>query len=164
MELSQLNEWVKALRREDNCLAGSLSLPFGGRSVDVDVSIEVGETGVATDAQLATLGGLFERVSDIRGQVLDRVFGDYQKVVEKYRKAYREWGEDPDKNAPLVAGPEQLAPLLEPTSLFIPANYGAGTFGMGFWSRWEQEHGVGVQFVLWHLTDVGESAIHFDFD
>lgn len=163
MQLVIPNDWISALRQDDDLLVGNLSLPFLTQTEPVEVCFIGQESGV-TEEQIATLSGYLAKADTIHQEALLRIFADYKISQESYRQAFREWGEDPDENAPRITRPEELATLLLYQTLFIPARTEVGTFGMGFWAKWEREHGIGLRYLEWKLSEAGENAIHFSFE
>ncbi|WP_447957402.1 DUF6985 domain-containing protein [Vreelandella sp. EE7] len=163
MQLGKLDQWLDGLLKEDDLLVGELQVPFLRQKEPIEICF-IGQERMVTDSQLDTLRGYLERLDAVHQQTLERIFTDYQAGADSYRKAFQEWGEDPDENVPLVRSVEGLAPLLLYQSLFIPSWREIGTFGMGFWTKWEVEHGVGIKFERWQLSEAGENAIHFQFE
>lgn len=153
--------WLSTLVREDDCLTGEWPMTFGGRKGMVTVSFVTG-AGEPTGRQVNTLTTYLEREGELSAKALAAIFERYQRTVEKYRTAFREWGEDPDALAPMTTDPEELLPLLELQTMFVPAE-GEGAFGLGFWSRWEREHGIGVRFSGWKVAEAGDGEVHFAF-
>ncbi|MCW8128680.1 DUF6985 domain-containing protein [Microbulbifer halophilus] len=162
MQLENLDEWLEGLRKEDDLLVGELHVPFLRQKELIEVCF-VGQERAVTESQQNTLLGYLDRVDTIHKHTVERIFTDYQASVDIYRKAIQEWGEAPDENAPHVRSAEDLAPVLLYQSLFIPSWKGIGTFGMGFWAKWEVEHGVGLKFDGWRVSEAGENAVHFQF-
>lgn len=163
MQLKNLDEWLDGLRQEDDLLVGELQVSFLRQKESIEVCF-VGQEGAVTESQLDTLRGYLERLDSIHQQAVERIFADYQAGADSYRKAFLEWGEDPNENVPLVRAAEELAPVLLYQSLFIPSWKEVGIFGMGFWAKWEVEHGVGLRFEGWRISDAGENAVHFQFE
>nr|WP_275978010.1 hypothetical protein [Idiomarina rhizosphaerae] len=144
-------------------LVGELHVPFLRQKESIEVCF-VGQKRAVTESQQKTLLGYLEQIDTIHRQAVERISIDYQANVDIYRRAFQEWGEDPDVHAPLVNSAEDLAPVMLYQSLFIPSWKDLGTFGMGFWAKWEVEHGVGIKFESWRLLEAGENSVHFRFE
>lgn len=163
VQLENLAEWLEGLRKEDDLLVGELHVPFLQQKESIEVCF-VGQKRAVTESQQKTLLGYLEQLDTIHQQAVERIFTDYQTNVDIYRRAFQEWGEDPDEHVPLINSAEDLAPILLYQSLFIPSWKDVGTFGMGFWAKWEVEHGVGIKFEGWRLLEAGGNAVHFCFE
>lgn len=157
-------EWFDSLKRDDDLLIGELVVPFLEQMMSIEVSLVCAEGQRPTSVQRKTVDGFASRYDRIYVEVLQGIFRQYQSVVHRYREAFLEWGEDPDENAPLIKDSSELRDLVILQRLFIPKVDIVGTFGLGFWSKWEREHGVGVRYVDWSLDEVGESEVHFSFE
>ncbi|EAT11592.1 hypothetical protein HF888_12275 [Bermanella marisrubri] len=162
MHLEKLEEWLRSLRQEDDLLVGEIRVPFLSQEDPIEVCF-VGQQSAVTDNQLNTMRGYLERVEDYHAKAVERIFNEYQATIEISREAFREWKENPDVSAPRIDKPDELASLLVYQSMFIPAWREVGTFGMGFWAKWEVEHGVGLRFEDWQISEAGENAVHFQF-
>ncbi|MEQ5834936.1 hypothetical protein [Marinobacter sp. NFXS9] len=163
MQLDKFEEWLRELRREDDLLVGELQIPFLDQEEPIEVCF-VGQEGAVTEAQMSTLRSYLGRLDDLHQKAVERIFTEYQATVETYREAFREWKDDPDENAPYICAPEELASLLVYQTMFVPSSREVGTFGMGFWAKWEVEHGVGLRFEEWQITESGENSVHFQFE
>lgn len=158
--IMELTSWFKRLCREDDLLVGELELSFLG--VDTTVEICFIQRGKAPSRiQIETINGYLQHLVEIHSAAANSIYAQYNASLADYRRAFTEWGSEPDEFAPFLSKAYELAPLLTYQSLFIQDAETTGEFGMGFWSKWEQEHGVGVKFVNWELQQVDENSIHY---
>jgi hypothetical protein len=155
--------WFASLRKKDELFIGEIAIPFLGQKPAIEVWFECPGRKKPSKVQRDTFEGYASETTRIHRDTLRRIFQRYQMVVKQYRTTFSEWGEDPDENAPLISKPSELSGLLVYQVLFIPDKRSTGTFGMGFWSKWEREHGVGVRYVNWSLDEVGNNEVHFSF-
>ncbi len=154
--------WLSTLKRDDDLLIGYLTLPFLQQSQSIEVSF-VNVNTEPSEVQLNTLHVYMEKLESIHKEVIRYIFQEYQSTVQVYRAFFNELGEDANANAPIITASDQLSSLLLYQSFFIPEIEKSGLFGMGFWAKWEQEHGIGVRFESWKISEIGECSIHFQF-
>lgn len=152
--------WNENLKREDDLLIGELNLSFLGVSTKVEVCFIQKESS-PSPIQLETLNGYLNNSESIHSVVAEAIYVEYRASLLNYRRAIVSWGENPDELAPIISDKCELAPLLIYQTLFIQDSEVPGEFGMGFWSKWEQEHGLGVKFVGWELGQLDENSIHY---
>ncbi|MGG1938221.1 hypothetical protein ABFY57_00250 [Paenibacillus polymyxa] len=82
--------------------------------------------------------------SAIHPQVLESIYQHYVDIVEKYRKAYSSWGEDPNEYAPYVERPEQLLDRMQLISILISDSSEKDELYLNFNCSWDREHGLGI--------------------
>jgi len=155
-----LKEWLKSLRREDDLLIGEMDLSFLGNSNKVEICF-IQDNDCPSLSQIDTLAGYIKDLDKFHCVSAKAIFDAYKESNDLYRGAFIEWGENPDEFAPIVSQKQELESLVIYQSLFIQASESPGEFGMGFWCRWDQEHGFGIKFVDWCINDIGENSIHF---
>ncbi|AJE51976.1 MULTISPECIES: DUF6985 domain-containing protein [Paenibacillus] len=152
--------WYRELEQDDETwdvseevvLRGVVHLDFCGHPSEVEVEFIVGadseEQAQAieepTEPQRKTWEKYMACSSAIHPQVLESIYHHYVDIVEKYRKAYSLWGEDPNEYAPYVERPEQLLDRMQLISILISDSSEKDELYLNFNCSWDREHGLGV--------------------
>ncbi|PNQ87488.1 DUF6985 domain-containing protein [Paenibacillus polymyxa] len=152
--------WYRELEQDDETwdvseevvLRGVVHLDFCGHPSEVEVEFIVGadseEQAQAieepTEPQRKTWEKYMACSSAIHPQVLQSIYHHYVDIVEKYRKAYSLWGEDPNEYAPYVERPEQLLDRMQLISILISDSSEKDELYLNFNCSWDREHGLGV--------------------
>ena len=137
--------WYRELEQDDETwdvseevvLRGVVHLDFCGHPSEVEVEFIV---GADSEEQAQAI----EEPTEPQRKTWEKYMACSSAIVEKYRKAYSSWGEDPNEYAPYVERPEQLLDRMQLISILISDSSEKDELYLNFNCSWDREHGLGV--------------------
>ncbi|OAZ50773.1 DUF6985 domain-containing protein [Paenibacillus polymyxa] len=172
--------WYRELEQDDETwdvseevvLRGVVHLDFCGQPSEIEAEFIVGADSEEqaqtieepTELQKKTWETYMACSSEIHPQVLESIHHYYVDIVEKYRKAYSSWGEDPNEYAPYVERPEQLLDRMQLISILISDSSEKDELYLNFSCSWDREHGLGVHLKQMKIGHIQGAYTLYDLE
>ncbi|MDP1510401.1 hypothetical protein L8C07_07650 [Paenibacillus sp. CMAA1739] len=172
--------WYRELEQDDEAwdvseevvLRGMVHLDFCGQPSEVEVEFIVGADSEEHAQAIEEPTGLQKKTwekymacsSAIHPQVLESIHHYYVGIVEKYRKAYSSWGEDPNEYAPYMERPEQLLDRIQAVSILISDSSEQDELYLNFSCSWDREHGLGVHLKQMKINRIQGAYTLYDLE
>lgn len=106
----------------------------------------------------AIVDALLQRLPSLEQTVANAAFEHYQHVSKEVKLIYGN-----EVEFPFAENATTLLPFYQLRTIYLPAESEEGRFGLGFKCKWEEEHGLGLQFRHWEVVEVGGEAEALSF-
>jgi hypothetical protein len=156
-----MSEWQDTLRvSEYEGVLAEVPLLFLQHEGLVRINFNVDTTTVEEARQVeGFVNQILSRLPSLQEAVATASFKYYLFLVEAFRKSYGD-----EVQLPVATDAESLKQFYKLTTIYLPNEFEAGYFGLGFECEFEIEHGLGIRFRNWQIEEVGDEEEGFSLD
>jgi hypothetical protein len=154
-----MSKWQDSLRvSEYEGVLAEVPLLFLQHECLVRISFNVDTTTIEEAKEVeGFVNQILSRLPSLEEIVATASFKYYQFLVEAFRH-------DEEVKFPVATDAESLKQFYRLTTIFLPNEFEAGYFGLGFECDFEIEHGLGIRFRNWQIEEVGDEEQGFSLE
>lgn len=164
-KIKKMDSWKEKLKLEDDELVTTyLSTVF-----KVEISIRLmGTSDKVHPKQEQIISQLITEESKWIEKAILAIIDYYKDTYSDYKLGWELGGTDEatiEKYLPQEINREKLFKLITPGEIYInqEEECESGRFGFGLACEWDVEHGLGVYFDNWEITDTGDMDVAFGY-
>lgn len=158
-----MENWKEKLRLEDDELVTSYSSKVFNTEIPIRV---MGTSDKIHRRQEQVISQLITEESRWIEKAIVGIIDYYKEVYPDYKMGWELGGADEntiENYLPKEINREKLLKLISPSEIYInpEEECDPGRFGFGLECEWDEEHGLGVYFDNWRITEVGGMDVAF---